>query len=75
MEPKKFLFTIIMTIVILSIAGGIYPSLLTTINNITGSGWTGTAMLVVVSIIFWILTASGVILFLMDGMGIKYGKR
>jgi len=77
MNPNKMVYTVIMSIVILAIASGLYPTLVTYIDNITGSGFTGALLVGVISAIYWILVGAGVIFSFLKGFGISniFGKR
>lgn len=63
MNPEKIIYATIIVVVILAIAGSLYPTLVTYVNNITGSGWTGTAIVAIISVLYWILVGAGIVLY------------
>jgi hypothetical protein len=66
----KFIITIIMVIVLLATASGLYPTFSTYIDNVTGSGYAGTALLAVASVLYWIIVSAVALLALIEGMGL-----
>jgi hypothetical protein len=72
-DPNKIVNAVIMMVVILAVAGALYPTLMTYINNITGT-FSNTGILVVVGVLYWILIAAGLVLYMLKSFGIKVGK-
>lgn len=74
MDANKMVYTVIISIIVLAIASGLYPTLVTYIDNITGSGFSGAILVGVISAIYWILVGAGVIFTFLKGFGITKGK-
>jgi hypothetical protein len=75
MNPEKVIYAVILTVIILAVSGALYPVMQTYITNITGSGYAGTAILVVLSTLYWILISAGVVIFWLKSFGIKMGGK
>jgi len=69
MEPKKIINSVIMAVIVLAVAGALYPTLTTYINNITGS-FANTGILTVVSVLYWILISAGMVMYFVKSFGI-----
>lgn len=69
MNPKGLINAVITTVVILAIAGALYPTVQTYITNITGT-YANTSILTVVSVLYWILIAVGIVLMWVKGFGV-----
>ena len=66
----KVIYTIIMIVVTLAILVGLYPTFADYIDNITGSGFVGTAILSVAKSLYWIITGAVILLEFIAGMGL-----
>lgn len=75
MNPEKLIYAVIISIVVLSVAQALYPTLSDYITNITGAGYGGTAILAVVATLYWVLISAGVVLFWVKSFGIHMGGR
>jgi hypothetical protein len=70
-NPGKIIGTIILIIIVLAVAGSLYPTFTEYIDNATGSGFTGTALLSVASVLYWIIISAVVLLSLIEGLGLS----
>ena len=69
MEPKKIINSVIMAVIVLAVAGALYPTLTAYINNITGS-FANTGILTVVGVLYWILISAGMVMYFVKSFGI-----
>jgi len=70
MNIGKAIGTVILIIVFLAVTVSLYPTYADYIDNVTDSGFAGTALLVVAKVLYWIIASAGVILALMEGFGL-----
>lgn len=75
MNPGKVINSVILMIIVLAVSGALYPILQTYITNVTGSGYAGTAILALVSTLYWILISAGIVLYMMKSFGVHFGKQ
>ena len=69
MNPNKIINTVILSVVILAISGALYPTLLSYVNNITGT-YSNTAILSIISVLYWILISAGMVLYWVKAFGV-----
>lgn len=70
MNLGKVIYTIIMIIVTLAVLTGLYPTFAEYVDNVTGSGFTGTAILAIAKSLYWIIAGAVVLLEFLVGMGL-----
>lgn len=70
MNIGKMIVTIILIIVYLSVAVAMYPVLTEFVDNVTGSGWTGSAIVAIISTLYWIIVGATSLLGFILGMGL-----
>lgn len=70
-DVGKSIYTILLIVIFLSVAAGMYPIFADLVTNITGSGWVGTSILAVGSVIYWIIVGAVTILGLVEGLGLQ----
>lgn len=70
MNIGKAIGTVILVIVFLAVSVSLYPTYADYIDNVTGSGYTGTGLLVVAKVLYWIIASAAVILAIMEGFGL-----
>ena len=62
--------TVILIIIFLGVTSGLYPVFIGYINNVTAEGWAGTALLVILGTLYWIIVSAVVILGFLEGFGL-----
>jgi len=75
LKPQAVINAVILMVVILAVASALYPILQGYITNITGTYPAGTGILVVVSTLYWILIAAGLVLYMMKSFGVHLGGK
>ena len=71
----KAIGTVILVIIFLAVTTSLFPTFQGFIDNATGAGsnatgFTGTAILTVAGVLYWIIVSASVILALMEGLGL-----
>lgn len=75
MNIEKIIYSVVIIVVVLAVAGALYPTLATQVTNISGSGFGGTAMLVIVSVLYWVLISASVVLYMVKSFLPKMGGK
>jgi hypothetical protein len=70
MKVEKIIYSVIITVVILTVAQALYPTMSAIITNITGSGYAGIGILTVLTVLYWILISAGLVLYWVKSFGI-----
>lgn len=66
----KLVMTVIMIIVTLTVASSLDDTLFDTIDNVTGDGFVGTALLAIVQTLYWLIISAVVIVEMILGFGL-----
>lgn len=66
----KIIITVVMIVVSLAVLVGLYPTFSEYIDNVTGSGFGGTLILVVAKTLYWIISSAVIILEMLVGFGL-----
>lgn len=76
MKVEKIIYAVIISVIVLSVAQALYPTLAAIITNITGTtSYTGTAILTVLTAIYWVLISAALVLFWVKSFGISTGGK
>lgn len=66
----KVIMTIILVIVTLSVATALDDTLFDKIDNLTGEGLAGTAILSVIKVLYWVLIGASILIEFLFGFGL-----
>lgn len=75
MDVKKLIVGVILSYVGLQVAGILYPLLSALITNLTGYGYTGIAVLTIITSLYWLLIAFAIVMYLLSSLGMNLGKK
>ena len=70
MNIGKIISTVIMIVVTLGVLVGLYPTFQGYIDNVTGSGFAGTAILVLATTMYWLISSAVIVLEMLVGFGL-----
>lgn len=70
MNIGRIMGTVIMIVITLGFLVGLYPLFVEYVDNVTGSGFTGTSILVLGKTLFWLIASAAIVLEMLVGFGL-----
>ena len=70
MNLGKIISTIILIVITLGVLTSMYPTFVEYIDNVTGEGYAGTAILTLAKTLYWLISSAVIILEMLVGFGL-----
>lgn len=70
MNVGKIISTVIMLVVTMGVLIGLYPTFSEYVDNVTGEGFAGTAILALAKTMYWLISSAVVVLEMLVGFGL-----